>query len=312
MVERAEPALEEVGDPGRHLRPRTELTAVADAPDEAGELEGEERIAGGGLDDLGRGPASQRRMFVEAKHVAKGRGVEGPEPEVLHAVAGEGLPDAHAVRLSCSHDEPRRRRAKAPSGEVERAGRRLVEPLLVVDRDQDRRDVGERADQADQRGAHGAVVRWTLGSQANGIERGPLRLGEQIEGRHVIEQVRQAGVVEGGVRLEARDRQDEVAAVFRDAADRGQQRTLADAGLAGHENAAPLRRLDEARQAGQFAFPPGELACPGRRGPVATRTHGFIVSRSGPFGAAFPPLGRTARGSLVRLRIHLRHPRGTP
>ena len=119
------------------------------------ELEGEERVAGrAGMDshermpgDVGVGAGSQE---------AAERTQAQPGKLDLDQAVAEGVSQAERVGMAAAerNGEPDRQVANAADGERECAHRGEIEPLDVVDRDHDRRPVGEEPQRADRSPSH--------------------------------------------------------------------------------------------------------------------------------------------------------------
>jgi hypothetical protein len=151
---------------------------------------------------------------------------------------------------------------QAPGGEPQRLGRRLVEPLLVVDHADERparRDLGHQAEhgQPDQE-----TIRGRSRGQAEGHpQRVPLRRG-QVAGviQHGRAQLMQAGEGQLHLGLDARRPRHPAAAGLPDQV--AQQRAFAHAGRAAHHQGPALpapHRVDEPVKRVPLGAPVGQL-----------------------------------------------------
>jgi hypothetical protein len=126
--------------------------------------------------------AHRQRSHLDPVTAAVGeRPVEPPGQAAAAAAPSEQQPDWLATQ------PPRRER--------ERAGRGRVQPLHVVDRQQDRSRAGQPPDHVEQRHRHGPLVGATLDllQQERGTQCPPLRHGEVDDGvaGHSLQQVAQ-------------------------------------------------------------------------------------------------------------------------
>ena len=127
-------------------------------------------------------------------------------------------------------------------GEAERVGRRSVEPLRVVDHDEERLLLSDGRKEAQQRCPDGEPVALGSWSECQAAQDGRLMLGDVLE---VVDdrsaQIQQARELELRLGLEPRRLHDDHR--LRQVGGVAQQRGLPDAGLAGeHEHAASPRR----------------------------------------------------------------------
>ena len=123
---------------------------------------------------------------------------------------------AGAIRLPPPGDEQADRRLSEPTGdELERTRRRRVEPLDVVDGQENRSGLGQRAHDAEEAQRDGARLRrgaFGLPPEQRNLERVPLRFGEPRHrfGRDVLQQVAERGERELRLRIDRPADQDEV------------------------------------------------------------------------------------------------------
>ena len=162
---------------------------------------------------------------------------------------------------------------QAAHGEGERLGRRLVDPLQVVDRQQHRPVLGEQA----QRGQGGREDRALLGPFAGRVEQQRHLERSALRRRHARADVGQGGAEHVGQR---RERQLRLAARRAGGQD-------ADAALSGYVLAVPPeRRLAHARfgleqQGGGRGGSPGEGADRGQLARAAKKLRGRRLHRRG-------------------------------
>ena len=157
-------------------------------------------------------------------------------------------------------------RRKSTQRELERSRRRRVEPLDVVDCQQDRATLAEQlqhvADCDAERAMVDRLVRCFLAQQRD-LERATPRHGEQggDVGEDLVEEVAQADVCEAALGLRGPRHDDEHASLARSRHSGEPERRLADPRLAfEHEPGRPARRpADEGVNRGEITLPADDL-----------------------------------------------------
>ncbi len=185
-----------------------------------------------------------------------------PEDLLEHGAAAGPAAEQKPDRLGAM-DEPAR-------GEPERLGGGPVEPLDVVDRDQQRRARCRSAEKA-QKPGRGRERRWRLLAwirpAGRYIQCVPLRRRHRRHGfrRHVLQQVSQAGEQQARLRLAGPRAQHQEPAVTGIGEAGLPHRCLADTGVSGEQQAAHRPRDVEQRldrlHFDVAADPPAAAAC---------------------------------------------------
>ncbi len=278
------------GGPGsRGPVERGTTTALLDRQ-EAGELQQRQRVAARGPQQVaGQGRREVRRV---ARHQDAGGGLVERGEHVLVEPGGLGV----SARGARGREERDPESGHAPGDEEQRLPRSGVDPLEVVDHDDDRRPDGGLAQQPEQRGGHReAVVRARrLEAQRRG-ERTLLRVGQQVEQRHDGRGQRpQHRERQRRLRLHAGRPQDRAApgALGGDVGERG----LADPWVAAEDQRRPAGRADGREPLVDDA----ELAVPADEG--LRRHRPSLRSRTGgaQAGRGSPPVPIRRRGPRRR------------
>ena len=180
------------------------LTGQLLGREQPGQLDQRQRVAAGlgdqlvaycgvDLDVPGAGPCGQQRGSIRPGHTAEAERRDVRRLEVTRAALARGEQQCHALVLQTAR------------GEQQRPGRRVVEPLSIVDDRQHRRLLGGLGEQG-QRTQVGEVPLALPGALSErGAERSPLgtrEVGEPVAERP--QQPLQRGEREGGLRLHAR------------------------------------------------------------------------------------------------------------
>ena len=158
-------------------RQRTGLGLLV-PPELARDLDRPVRIARARLHDPHESRPVQRATEPRANHVVQCTGAQRLEGQLLSAdlvLERVGPRAVHAHR----HEHPDLFVDEPPQREAERRGRRVVQPLRVVDRDHRRSCVGKRAQHVVGRGRHGARIAASarLLVEERDLQRVPLRIG---------------------------------------------------------------------------------------------------------------------------------------
>jgi hypothetical protein len=176
----AEQLLEVLGD-GERLAGCRPGSLPGEGP---GDLEGEQRVPlrdtvepeQDGMVEVPPGPGSQEaghRLLAQRAHGHPVKAQRRPCLTQTERVAA----GANAQR----HQDPDRRILQTADHERQHPGRRRVQPLDIVDRDDQRSGRGQRAQDAQGRERHRSLVRWStldLCSEERGVQRASLRRGQ--------------------------------------------------------------------------------------------------------------------------------------
>ena len=173
--------------------------------------------------------------------------------QVLEARGAEARRDLVAERDQDAHGLA----AQPPRGEAERLQRRAVDPLRVVDRDEQRRVGRGGGQQAEDGGERGEAVDRLVAHRQRAAQRGGLRRRQVLDQRqHRMQQLVQARERQLGLVLGAGGAQH--AHVGGALGGRAQQRGLADPGLPGqHQDGAAAGACVL-----QQGVDPSQLRCP--------------------------------------------------
>jgi hypothetical protein len=187
------------------------------------ELEREVRVAVRGPLQLGERRAEELVIEARLKELVEVIHAERAEPQSGDAARVErGFePQGISVRASGSprEEEPDRLSAEAPGGERERIGRRCVEPLNVVDRDDELallRKPAQDSEQSERDGSTEECAPVRLAPEERHLERLALRLGKAGQHRlgHVLKQVAEGGEGQRDLGLDGSAAQDELSALL--------------------------------------------------------------------------------------------------
>jgi hypothetical protein len=237
------------------------------------QLERVERVAARHLVDAHE-PRPRDRLDRAVEHVAQLVDAERAEVDRLEPPRRDGAGELERVAAACPgrRQHADRLRVEAPEREAERPRRAGVEPLEVVDRDDDRAARDELAQRVEGRAP--ARDRVVLGAERGCVEAGRL------------EQVGERDEVERHLLLRG-PREDDLDARRTAARDR----VVPELGLADPRLAADGQRTDAVRQRGRERLDPGPLGLP--------PDHVAIIGRPPPPGHARP---RASCGGSARSR----------
>src|SRR5581483_238913 len=216
------------------------------------ELEGVEGVPARRLAETRQLGASELEPEPALEELVERKGSERAEPQAHEptgreqALAVERLGDS--MPLPDGHEQPDRLRAEPPQRELERSRRGGVEPLGVVERDEERAPLGHDAKHVEHREPDRMAV-WRsiprLGDQEGDLERAPPRRKQRRSGllEHGAEELRKTGEGKGRLRLDPAAGQDPAEA-FLGFVDAGlPEDRLADPRLA-REDERPRAALD--------------------------------------------------------------------
>ncbi len=195
---------------------------------------------------------------------------------------GVAEPQWIVVVTALRGQDPDGRITQSSGGEGEDALGRGIEPLDVVDREQDRRASGERAERGEERTWKGDSIRrpgcCRLQPGCDG-ERPTLRLGKLVRdlGQETVEQVAESAERERHLRLHASRHEDPPAGLPSQLDPRAPEHGLADSRLAANQRTARAtgQLVDEPRQLGELGLPSDELDVGGNRhAPIVVLSRG--------------------------------------
>ena len=295
----------------RHRQPLAGLQVQRSRLHRAPELEREERVPARELVHVMEDRAGGHPAEPELQQALDGAEAERGQVEAIEAIGGP----VEAERRRRGARRPLReqeadglvRQAPCREGEHRRGG--PVEPLHVVDGDDERRGARQRAQRGQGGERDGLLVRRRAGirDEQRRLERAPLRGGEVVQRLGVgAEQVAERRVREARLRLGGTGGDRPHARRLRACDRRLPQRRLADARLARDEQRSRARPVEEPLHELQLLVPSDELglhggggrAYPGSiratRGPRRTRR---CARRRSPDGRA-----RTSRACPCRPR----------
>ncbi len=184
-------------------------------------LEREEGVAARHPPEVGERPRRKLRVQASDQQPVDVCRRQRSEPQTAEATLGECLLEVerHSGRsLDASRDQQPNRLVRQSAGhERESALRGMVEPLHVVDPDEDRALSGERAQDAERSDRHRPLQRllpYGLPPQERHLERVTLWLGELAQDlvRYLGEQIAERSVGELRLRLDGSTRQHPVRA----------------------------------------------------------------------------------------------------
>ena len=207
----------------------------------------------------------------ELQQALDGAEAERGQVEAVEAIGGPVEAERRGRRAGGSLREQQGDRlvGQAPRREGEHRGGGPVEPLHVVDGDDERRGARQGAQRGQGGERDGLLVRRRagVGDEQRGLERAPLRGGEVVQRLGVgAEQVAERGVGEARLRLGG-TRGDRPHARGLGASDRRPpERRLADPRLARDQQRARSRPLEEPLHALQLLVPSDELGLHGGGG----------------------------------------------
>jgi hypothetical protein len=241
--------------------------------EDAGKLECEERIPARSLVDAEQRLARERPVEPVAQELVERTDAERPNPNALDRVPADGLVQSGWLRFvdrAPGQEETNVVCAEAAKRERERARRRGVEPLDVVDGDHERCAIAEHLEDVANRDGERALVdaiTLRVGSQHHDLEGTPSRWCERRQRvvECVLEQVAEPYVSEGPLRLSGARRQNAQALRAR-VLDAGMpEGRLPDSRIAvEHEHpCAVLDLIDEPADGGELCLPADDLECLG-------------------------------------------------
>jgi hypothetical protein len=246
------------------LLARTYPTAAS--PERARELEGEERISARRFPDTqerrsGNGSAGARSQQLVQRTDAERAQLDGPEPS-LQDTATE--PEGHLVARG--QDDGDRLCLEAGESEPEHRQRRCVEPLDVIDREQEPVADGELPQDAEEgERDHALVGGHTVGfrERKRGFERPPLwsrQLWQHIR-KGSSDQIGQPDERVPGLCLGRTTGEHQIAALLGRLGSREPERRLADPGLTDDHGRCGqlLVRFQEFEESGELVLPAGEV-----------------------------------------------------
>ena len=167
---------------------------LAAAVELARDLDGVERVAVRCLRDPHERRPRKCAPELLREHAMEGGDRERPQFDVLDLEVALESRKRRSGKLRRAHREeaPHRLLTEPAQRELDRRRRRGIEPVEVVDRADDLRFAGERAEQREESGADDATLGSPCGdgAQQSRVETHPLRLGQEREElvRHVGEQ----------------------------------------------------------------------------------------------------------------------------
>ena len=221
------------------LRNTQRLRGVDVRAQSPGELERVERVPTGRLVHAQEGRACERQPEVCLEKLVNGTEAQRADVQPLHAVVTDRPLEVRRLRTfaeATGEQQEDRPIAQPPQREGERARRGRIEPLDVVDRE-DNRPLGsenlERTPNRDTERARVEAVRIFLDEECHLERVAPgRRQRRQHVLEHVLEQVAEAGVCQPSFRF-SRPRNEDTEASFAGRLDtRKPQRRLPDARLA--------------------------------------------------------------------------------
>ena len=200
--------------------------------------------------DAQQGLARERPVEPVAQKPVQRADAERPRRQAPQLLGGHGALELGPLLLVASparEQQQHRRRLEPPQCEAERAGRSVVEPLDVVDRDQHRTVCGQQPqDVEDGEPERACVDRALVGAVEE--ERRPERAPPRRRQRRlrldqcVLQQIAEAGVGERALGLDGPCGEHPPSASRRVLERREQQRRLADPSLAlDHQRSRPAR-----------------------------------------------------------------------
>jgi hypothetical protein len=233
------------------------------------DLEREERVPLRPLVDPEQRLPRERPVKPIAQDAMQGAGAERPDakpaaPRLLHCKNELGLVGT-GVGDPLREEQEHRCLAEPPEREGERPRRREVEPLDVVDRDDERAGLREQLQHVAHRDRQRAVVDGLFGLvlQERHLERPPPRRAQpwqRLVG-DTLEEVAQARVREAALRLRGARREHHEATCARRLDGSLPERRLADprVPLEDEHRRAVVRSLEEPRDGGQLLLPADDL-----------------------------------------------------
>ena len=255
----------------RHRKPLAGLQAQRSRLHRAAELQREERVPARELVHVMEDRAGGHPAEPELQQALDGAEAERGQVEAVEAIGGPVEAERRRRRAGGSLREQQGDRlvGQAPRSEGEHRGGGPVEPLHVVDGDDERRGARQGAQRGQGRERDGLLVRRRagVGDEQRGLERAPLRGGEVLQRLGVrAEQVAERGVGEARLRLGG-TRGDRPHARGLGSSDRRPpERRLADPRLARDQQRARSRPFEEPLHALQLLVPSDELGLHGGGG----------------------------------------------
>ena len=233
---------------------------------DARQLEERERVAAGRRHE----PVADRGRDRLAQELGGGTGVEAAHEELRQ-------PTRHHPLARREHERDAAG-LQAPPGEDDRVGRRAIEPLGVVDDAEHAAVLRREAEQPVGRERDQEAILHAPGSQAERTrERVRVRLGQPVEqAEHRMQQRVQPGVRQLALGLDAGRAQHPALAGVRDRL--LEQRGLADARLAAHDDRAAVRQQRPEPRTLDLS-PEEHVRCLMRRAPRARRAPSFSLRR---------------------------------
>jgi hypothetical protein len=273
LRQRAEPLLERVRDQaaGRQRLADPEPAGQPVVADGGGDLERGERVAVRRAREAVAQVVAERSLGRAVDEGGDRVGLEPGQGQALEARGAEARRDLVAERDQHADGLA----GQPPRGEAERLERRAVDPVRVIDCDEQRRVGGRTGEQAEDGGKRGEAVDGVVAHGQRAAQGSGLRPREVLGQRqHRVQELVQARERQLGLVLGARGAQH--ADLGGPLGGRPQQRGLADPGLSGqHEDGAAAGACVV-----QQDVDPGQLRCPADQHVLSLLAPGVLTDES--------------------------------